>query len=149
MGDSVEGVRALDVKIAEIEEELERLRQLLADVESNLHVLRKARVLLLGEDGRPREAQPLPEGSGTDEGRPATERSAVDTMPAPLATIILDVMREAGGPLATNELIERLRGRGKDADPATVTNTVAQLVKAGKLWRTAPKTFGLPKGVSL
>jgi Fe2+ or Zn2+ uptake regulation protein len=70
-------------------------------------------------------------------------------MPGPINTMILEIIREAGKPLHTNELVERLQARGKDADPATVTNAVAHLVRAGKLWRTAPKTFGLPKGVGL
>ncbi len=147
MADSSEAVRALDVKITATEQEFERLRELLAEAESNLQVLRRAKALLLADGGEAPEARPLPREGGTDEGHSATEHGAVATVHGPIATIILDVMREGGKPVSMSELIERLRARGRDADTATITNAVAQLVKAGKLWRTAPKTFALPKGV--
>jgi len=52
---SEEAIKYLDAKIAETEEELARLQQLLTDVESDLQALRKARDLLVGEDAAPRQ----------------------------------------------------------------------------------------------
>jgi hypothetical protein len=51
---SDEAIKYLEAKIAETEEELARLQQLLTDVESDLQALRKARDLLVGEDAAPR-----------------------------------------------------------------------------------------------
>jgi hypothetical protein len=51
---SDEAIKYLEAKIAETEEELARLQQLLTDVESDLQALRKARDLLVGGNAAPR-----------------------------------------------------------------------------------------------
>jgi|SRR5207302_7365491 len=60
---SEEAVKFLEAKIAETEEELTRLQQLLTDAESDLQALRKARDLLVGDAADPkplRRAADLP-----------------------------------------------------------------------------------------
>ena len=167
MEGSEAAIKFLDGKIAETEQEVERLQQLLTDVESDLRALRKARDVLAGEHaalgplpaaGHPEETTSLPQPTGAspglDEvkrGEPVTPagRSGGGSRQGPIRSLILEILREAGKPLHVDELIERLQAAGKHTDSATVTVTLAEYVKAGKLWRTAQGTYGLPKGFGL
>jgi hypothetical protein len=170
---SEEAVRFLDLKIAETEGELERLRQLLASTESDVRALRKARDVLVGDDGGPRSAartqdlpaeevapppRPIPppprpvaspprleEVKRGDPGSPVG-RSAAASRQGPLRLLVLEILREAGKPLHVDELVERLRAAGKHTDHTAVMITLAEYVKAGKLWRTPQETYGLSKG---
>src|SRR5437870_514605 len=105
-------IEAIDVKITEIETEVERLRtaaQLLPKIESDLMALRRTRALLNGEEIEIQTKTPVITKNGS------------------IAEIVGAILAKADQPLHVNKIFERFKANGGTASKATITSTLARL----------------------
>jgi hypothetical protein len=126
-------VEAIDTKIADMEKELERLRraaELLPKVESDLSALKRTRSMFTGED----TATVAPMNPPMTIARSGS-----------IASMLGEILLEAGKPLHLNDIYLKLQGKGGKASKATVTSTLIRLMKNGKLERTTTSTYSLAR----
>lgn len=129
-------IEAIEAKIADTKREQERLRraaELLPTVEANLAALIRSRAILSGEE---------PEEPSPDSPRSRERGSA---FPRSVGVLAVEALREAGKPLHVDELLLSLRTKGSIAAKHTLVGALARYTNDGKLRRTAPSTYGLPK----
>jgi hypothetical protein len=150
---TAEILRAIDVKIAELEHEKERLQVVmrqLAAVVSKLDALKKSRAVLAETDLEiPPEAGPGP-ASGNGNGTPPTPLMPIPgvvvsrLVPGSIGATVFEILQQAGRPMKVDEILNAVRHKRKlDVSQATLVSTLSTYAKSGKLRRTEPSTYAL------
>jgi hypothetical protein len=135
VADRQDVIAAIDTKIAEMQQELERLRraaELIPLTEANLEALQRTRALFLGEHIQLQE---------TGEVR----RSNLSHMIPAGSTggMTLEILREAGRPLHISELMRELRAKGSKSSQDTVTGMLSRYITNKYVKRVATSTYAL------
>jgi hypothetical protein len=148
---TAEILRAIDVKIAELEREKERLQVVmrqLAAVVSKLDALKKSRAVLAETDLEiPPEAGSGPANGNGANGSPTPPIPGITVsrvVPGSIGAITLEILHQAGKPLKVDEILNSVHQKGKpDVTQATLVSTLSTYVSSGKLRRPAPSTYEL------
>ena len=133
-------VEALDAKILEAEKELERLKRIAAQIpqiEVDLQSLRRTRSMF------------GPKKPSNDVGS-TTKTVAITTrepklQPHSIGGLAVEILKESGRPMHVDDILPRLRSKGKSASRASLVATLIRYMQDGVLTKTAANTFTLPE----
>jgi hypothetical protein len=128
-------IAAIDAKIVEMQQELERLRraaELIPLTEANLEALQRTRSLFMGE---------RLEGRETVEVRRSNRSHMIPADSA--GGLTLEILREAKRPLHISELMRELTAKGSQASQDTVSGMLSRYLSKGYVTRVATSTYTL------
>ena len=146
-------IKQIDKKIAETEAlaaEAQKWANQLGSLQNNVLVLKRARLLLLGEEtpGEPREDVPVfpnPSQPALNLGSDVSSNGN-GSQPASIGSLLIGVLMEAGSPLKVQRILERMRAKGRtDVTGKTLGGVISQYLTKGSIRRTARATYALPR----
>jgi len=119
MIDNNDVIEAIDAKIATVQEEVLKLRKAteqLSILETQLALLKRTRGIFLNGNSERPATHSLVLGANADQ-------SVGDSL--------IQILKEAGGPMTLDDIFHRFRDRGGESNRATVTSTLVRLMQRG------------------
>jgi hypothetical protein len=152
VSNTIEIVKAIDQKIAELEQEADELRQFvqrLSVVSAKIEALKQSRAVLADETA---EIFPPSNSSGGGnntnngviQGSLAKHTPISRLLPGSIGSIALESMRDAGRPIHVKDILAHVHAKGKpEVTMATLVSTLCTYTTTGKVKRTAPSTYAV------
>jgi hypothetical protein len=131
-------LQALDGKIAEAEKELIRHRRLadrIPQLEEDLQSLRRTRAMFNGSKRS--------HDSVVAETPPSIGDRRHERPPTSIGSVATAILREADRPMHVDELLPKLREKGKDTSRGSLVSTLIRYTQEGILTKPGMNTFAL------